>query len=473
MYVLDSVYGYFIGVTKDTPCDTPICSCSERLLAVFIGEFGMIYQNVLNRSDLSSSLAYWGVQDRRCPVNVSSITLSMPKSANSSETPLSSNQGIYRDNQSLIGKSKSRSEQKTAEKQQDGDNSKIMPDTALAHPILYGVLSYAYLDQYTPPPYEEQDVLLPADYYAKYQDVMPSTQRYHYQTRVPAPKDMPNAPLYTNKSYEIPSSRHFSFLSIPSYNETEGLFNPYRMILIIKSSPMNKELRTSIRRTYGDTTVLESEYGRIKVFFLVGLVPSTILKSRLLYEQEFYNDMLIVNIVESYQNLTLKTLMAEDLIVAMHATTPYILFGDDDTCINIKKVMSRVQEIKQEPFYIGRVIGGGGLEHSLYTMHVTPVDAIPFKVNFPMGFCSVFSRSLIECHVHQLRRIRAFTHIDDLERGYLSSLCNVTATHDRLFFGTKNHLKDLRVSFKSSPYLAYHGMGSKSQYSMFCSNLYL
>ena len=153
MYVLDSVYGYFIGVTKDTPCDAPICSCSERLLAVFIGEFGMIYQNVLNRSDLSSSLAYWGVQDRRCPVDVSSITLSMPKSANSSETSLSSNQGIYRDNQSLIGKSKSRSEQKTAEKQQDSDNSKIMPDTALAHPILYGVLSYAYLDQYTPPPY--------------------------------------------------------------------------------------------------------------------------------------------------------------------------------------------------------------------------------------------------------------------------------------------------------------------------------
>ena len=53
---------------------------------------------------------------------------------------------------------------------------------------------------------------------------------------------------------------------------------------------MNKELRTSIRRTYGDTTVLESEYGRIKVFFLVGLVPSTILKSKLMYEQEFYKD---------------------------------------------------------------------------------------------------------------------------------------------------------------------------------------
>ncbi|KAF5290773.1 hypothetical protein FQA39_LY14616 [Lamprigera yunnana] len=119
------------------------------------------------------------------------------------------------------------------------------------------------------------------------------------------------------------------------------------MLILIMSDPKNFDKRSSIRDTWLN---LKSQTKTFKHFFVIGsigLTPDHIL--HLSTEQSVHNDMLILPMVDSYNNLTLKvinsfTWLHEQLDVGLNFK--YVLKCDDDTFVRVDNLLHEIEHIE-------------------------------------------------------------------------------------------------------------------------------
>lgn len=338
------------------------------------------------------------------------------------------------------------------------------------HEVLYGYYTFAYLDGYIPHLYEERDVDIPLEFY---QNLNHTDQLYHFQLKTQEPDGKGHLKTtFSAQKFNIHRNRHFSFYSLPKYDKEKGLFDPYEMVFIIKTTIARIQYRTVIRHSYGNTSRIDGLYGPVKIFFLVGLTNNEQTNRMALEEQNYFNDMIIANIFDSYQNLTLKTMLVEDLFVAMKAKTPYYVTADDDACIDVLKLFKILKPLPKQRLAVGRLIHGTGTKGELKTMHVTPIEAIPHRIVAHMGLLTVYSNDIMDCQVRMFRTVDHLSHIDDIQRGYLLEKCHIKPLGKQAIHGTTNELARNNWNTKISPYVATHGVHNKIEYYGSCLGIY-
>ncbi len=122
-----------------------------------------------------------------------------------------------------------------------------------------------------------------------------------------------------------------------SENSSSGI------IIAIKTSPMNRDQRNSLRKTW----LVEVMKHRIPYVFVMGAPTDEKLVEKLLMEDKTHNDLLIGKPVDNYYNLTLKTIF----VLAWAKTycpTHWLLYVDDDSIVNIQKAIDFVASVKNE-----------------------------------------------------------------------------------------------------------------------------
>jgi hypothetical protein len=122
-----------------------------------------------------------------------------------------------------------------------------------------------------------------------------------------------------------------------SENSSSGI------IIAIKTSPMNRDQRNSLRKTW----LVEVVEHRIPYVFVMGAPTDQELVEELLMEDKTHNDLLIGKPVDNYYNLTLKTIF----VLAWAKTycpTHWLLYVDDDSIVNIQKAIDFVTSVKSE-----------------------------------------------------------------------------------------------------------------------------
>lgn len=143
----------------------------------------------------------------------------------------------------------------------------------------------------------------------------------------------------------------------------------------------------------------------------------------MLNEQHHYNDLFILNILDSYQNNTLKVLMAEDIFVLANATTPFVLLGDDDTCINVLKIMKELLMTAPTSLHtIGKCIYNKIGSEEPHSKHGVSLLAMPSKIMFTQANAMILTNDLLYAHVRLMRTVPALTHIDDGQLGVFNHL---------------------------------------------------
>ena len=119
------------------------------------------------------------------------------------------------------------------------------------------------------------------------------------------------------------------------------------------SSVQNFEARYSIRQSWAqDTNTLKN----VKVVFLVGQQVNNTHQELLKNEHEEYGDIIQESFIDTYANLTVKSLMLLKWFSQNCDNTKYVMKTDDDMYINLVKLYDIVQSNKKPNLLLGSLI---------------------------------------------------------------------------------------------------------------------
>lgn len=122
-------------------------------------------------------------------------------------------------------------------------------------------------------------------------------------------------------------------ISIPE--QCPELGEKMNLAIIIMSAPRNNKSRTAIRQTWG-------HYGHrndISVLFIIGATFNKEIEESLYREQTMYGDIIRGNFIDSYSNLTFKTISILEWINVYCHKVDFILKTDDDMFINVPRLL--------------------------------------------------------------------------------------------------------------------------------------
>ena len=120
------------------------------------------------------------------------------------------------------------------------------------------------------------------------------------------------------------------------------------VIVLVKSAAINFERRNSIRKTWGSPGNCNN--ATIRTVFLIGLTSDKTAQLKIRKENDRYQDIIQGDFIDSYFNITLKTLMGLKWAY-LFCKSDYYLFADDDYYISTKNLLLFLKDpIKYEEY---------------------------------------------------------------------------------------------------------------------------
>ena len=154
-------------------------------------------------------------------------------------------------------------------------------------------------------------------------------------------KNHENSYLITNKNSCV-SDVFGSYLRkiLPSewisYWLTEVTY-PY-LLIMVKSEVQNVEQRNIIRQQWGNDTNSVKPF-QTKTMFLIGSSTKSSIQDDILKENDRYNDLIQVDVIENYYNVSFKTLMGLRWAYENCFNAKYFLFIDNDYYLSVKNLL--------------------------------------------------------------------------------------------------------------------------------------
>ncbi|KAG7198312.1 hypothetical protein KM043_005714 [Ampulex compressa] len=103
------------------------------------------------------------------------------------------------------------------------------------------------------------------------------------------------------------------------------------LVIIIMSSPNHFEARMAIRQTWGHF----GQRSDMSILFMLGATMDSRVETTVEKEQKIYKDMIRGRFLDSYSNLTLKTISTLEWVDSYCSEVKFLLKTDDDMFINI------------------------------------------------------------------------------------------------------------------------------------------
>lgn len=124
------------------------------------------------------------------------------------------------------------------------------------------------------------------------------------------------------------------------------------LVIIIMSAPTHLEARTAIRQTWGHF----GQRSDISILFMLGATLDSRVETILKKEQKTYNDVIRGKFIDSYSNLTLKTISTLEWVDSYCSKVKFLLKTDDDMFINVPRLQSfALKHAKNRNVIFGRL----------------------------------------------------------------------------------------------------------------------
>lgn len=176
--------------------------------------------------------------------------------------------------------------------------------------------------------------------------------------------------------------------------------NPF-VVVVVPAAPQNTDARHAIRSTWGNDSLVR--HGTVLVLFLLGL-PSgnnSETQQRRIHEENLqHQDLLQSNFIDSYRNLTIKTMVMLEWLKDRCPQAFYAVKTDDDMLLNIRGLIKMLLDHdKPLSSYITGLVWYDNVvirdPSSKFFMphHVYPNSVYP---PYPLGMCYIMSMDLPE-----------------------------------------------------------------------------
>lgn len=179
----------------------------------------------------------------------------------------------------------------------------------------------------------------------------------------------------------------FSFVShvIPPHFDEKDLTSVFLLVLTVSGAgKLNRERRDVIRKTWANKT--RHRASRLwKHIFVLGKTHDSELDKEIEQESSASNDVLVLDVAETYDNLVIKTFSGL-FWGLVHINPRLILKTDDDVYIRIPYLITWLELYATELFYGGFSIGDGQVRRSASQKNYVTKDCLDIEYYPP--YCS-------------------------------------------------------------------------------------
>ncbi|XDA72613.1 hypothetical protein R6Z07F_002893 [Ovis aries] len=190
------------------------------------------------------------------------------------------------------------------------------------------------------------------------------------------------------------------------------------LVILISTTHKEFDARQAIRETWGD----ENNFKGIKIatLFLLGKNADPVLNQMVEQESQIFHDIIVEDFIDSYHNLTLKTLMGMRWVATFCSKAKYVMKTDSDIFVNMDNLIYKLLKPSTKPrrrYFTGYVINGGPIR-DVRSKWYMPRDLYPDS-NYP-PFCSgtgyIFSADVAEL-IYKTSLHTRLLHLEDVYVG--------------------------------------------------------
>ncbi|KAH0949039.1 hypothetical protein HN011_011220 [Eciton burchellii] len=194
------------------------------------------------------------------------------------------------------------------------------------------------------------------------------------------------------------------------------------LLIIICSAVANQEARTAIRSTWANKYNLDNLYNStVKIAFLLGQSDNDTLNNIIVEESSQYNDIIQERFLDTYNNLTLKSVMMLKWMTSHCDQIKYLMKTDDDMFINIPLLLQTLRSRRQSETLLGSLICNAKPISDPKNKWYTPKYMYSEKTypNYLSGTGYVMSMS-VASKLYQAALVTPLLHLEDV---YITGLC--------------------------------------------------
>ncbi|XP_028271096.1 beta-1,3-galactosyltransferase 2-like [Parambassis ranga] len=185
------------------------------------------------------------------------------------------------------------------------------------------------------------------------------------------------------------------------------------LVLMVPVAPHNVVARDAIRQTWGKENLVQGE--AVITLFLLG-ISGTADVEKLKQENEQHHDLIQSDFIDTYLNLTIKTMVIMDWLATNCRSAAYAMKVDSDMFLNIDNlvIMLKKPGIPTQNYLTGMLMWNRPVVRSKDSKWYVPEEMYPDPQypTYTLGMGYVFSNDLPEKYVQISKSIKPF-NIED------------------------------------------------------------
>ncbi|XP_063757433.1 beta-1,3-galactosyltransferase 1-like [Eleginops maclovinus] len=194
------------------------------------------------------------------------------------------------------------------------------------------------------------------------------------------------------------------------------------LVLLVPVAPKNGAARDAIRQTWGKNSEVQGDV--VLTLFMLGLYRGAdvdVVQEKLQQENLLHHDLIQSNFLDTYLNLTIKTMVIMDWLATRCPKAVYAMKVDSDIFLNIDNLVMMLQkpDIPKLNYLTGMLMWHRPVIRSKSSKWYVPVEMYPepFYPTYTLGMGYVFSNDLPKKIVEASKSINHFT----IEDAYVGS----------------------------------------------------
>ncbi|KAL1005742.1 hypothetical protein UPYG_G00063400 [Umbra pygmaea] len=242
---------------------------------------------------------------------------------------------------------------------------------------------------------------------------VPNKEPPQLTTTAPPPVPSPN------NSYHSGHPRNFHFImDQPDKCNTE---NPY-LVLMVPVAPGNPTARDAIRSTWGNETMVQGK--KIQTLFMLGLPGgerAEEVQKEVNIENQLHQDLVQSNFMDTYLNLTIKTMVIMDWLATRCPNATFAMKIDSDMFLNVENLMTMLlrEDVPKINYLTGMLMWDRPVIRDTNSKWYVPLEMLADEryPTYTLGMGYVFSNDLPGRFVEASKDIKLFS----IEDAYVGS----------------------------------------------------
>ena len=264
-----------------------------------------------------------------------------------------------------------------------------------------------------------------------------SQQSFHGMTRSFTSKSNPALGFVKNTMFinkTINNQKTFNYVYSNSDICSQNIFQKENVFLLVMilTAPDETKRRKVIRATWANVTHVAGR--RVATIFLLGNSTNKKLERHVAQENKLFHDIVKKDFLDSYRNLTFKTMMGLRWVNSFCNGTKFILKIDTDMIPNIRNLVRHLETLADQRIFEGCEMSKAPVVRDKRNKWFIPHELYPYPTYPPYmrGTAYLLSGNLVNPAIRVSQNIQ-YIPIEDAYVGLLMKTIGVNPRHERRY----------------------------------------